>query len=71
MTKEQLNPYFIKFLTQIEQKMDRGRLEYGDSSFQKDTIPLLKDIQEELVDICGWSIILWTRLEKLKEALKD
>ena len=70
MTKEQLNPYFIRFFQKFEEKMDRGRLEYGDNSFKRETGPLLTEIQEELIDVCGWSIILWTRLEKLKESLK-
>ena len=70
MTKEELNPYFIKFLQQVEAKMDRGRTEYGDKSFYKPDGILLGDIQEELIDVCGWSIILWTKIEKLKSSIK-
>lgn len=71
MTKEQLQPYFRQFIEDLELKLERGRKEYGDSSFNKETYPLLQEIQEEIVDICGWSIILWTRLERIKESLEN
>lgn len=49
----------------------RGRLRvgaecYGDKSFDKSNERLLQEIQEEILDIAGWSYILWAKIERLK-----
>lgn len=29
---------------------------------------LIAEVQEELADVCGWSAILWSRLQRLRDA---
>lgn len=53
----------------------RGRLRvgaecYGDKSFEKTEGRLLQEIQEEILDIAGWSYILWAKIERLKGRTK-
>jgi hypothetical protein len=48
-----------------------GRLQYGDRSFSHEPSKLVKEIREELLDICGWSFILCRRLDKLNEKFES
>lgn len=44
---------------------------YGDASFTRPPNELLKEIAEELMDVTGWSFILWTRIQELQDKLKE
>lgn len=49
--------------------MNAGAKEYGDVSFERPTVELIDEIQQELEDVSGWSCVLWMRLEKLKRGI--
>jgi hypothetical protein len=61
--------YFPKFVKLLDAKMLKGFREYGDVSFERQPKDLSEEIQQELIDICGWSMIMWVRLEKIKKKL--
>ncbi len=60
---------FSEFAARVAKRLDAGKREYGDSSFRRPRAELLDEVQEELLDVCGWSYILWIRLERLRAKL--
>jgi len=63
---EQLYPIFID---KILSRLKIGAQSYGDTSFSYSPSLLGKNIEEEILDICGWSFVLWVRLQQLKKVL--
>lgn len=61
---------FSAFLQQLELKVERGAIEYGDKSFDLPANRTISELQAELLDICGWGFILWVRMERLRQALE-
>ena len=61
---------FNKFVKLLDKRMLKGFHEYGDGSFDREPNDLLNEIQEELMDVCGWSVILFAKLENLKRRKK-
>jgi hypothetical protein len=58
-----------QFVGEMEARMQAGKNEYGDSSFECELKRLVVEIQQELVDNANWSHILWTRMELLKRKI--
>jgi hypothetical protein len=58
---------WTEFTSKVSRRLDAGRRVYGDSSFERPLKRVVTEIQEELEDVCGWSFILWTRLQNLKQ----
>lgn len=56
---------FEPFLNQVRARLEFGEKAYG-SSGERTSSELISEIQQELADICGWSAVLWARLEKLR-----
>ena len=56
---------FKRFRKLLKNRMYIGEIEYGDSSFDRHPVEIVKEIQEELLDVCNWSFIMWRRMEKL------
>jgi hypothetical protein len=55
---ESADPLWTEYLATVRAKLERGAAEYGDGSFARDRGRLLSEIQEECVDITGWSWVL-------------
>lgn len=64
------DPSFEAFLGQVRARLERGREVFEDRSLERPATELLTEIQEELADVCGWSALLWSRLERLREELR-
>ena len=62
---------FEDFTRRVEDRLEQGRVEYGDRSYSKDGVALIDEIIEELADVCGWSVILFGRLQVLREKIAD
>ena len=58
-----------QYFRELEKRLKAGAEAYGDSSFGKSENSLLKEIQEEILDIAGWSYILWAKIERLKSSI--
>lgn len=59
-----------RFVTRLRARLVAGAREYGDASFQRPDVELIDEVQRELADVCGWSLILWIRLDRLHGALR-
>jgi hypothetical protein len=59
------------FMGRVEKRLEIGKEAYGDKSFTRPAGELVGEIEAELLDLCGWSFILWCRLRKIKQALGE
>lgn len=59
--------YFKQFVKDLDKKMLKGFKEYGDGSFSRDPRELMGELQQEAIDLAGWGMILWVRLNELKK----
>jgi hypothetical protein len=57
------------FSERVASRLEAGRREYGDRSFSKEPKAILAEVEQELFDVCGWSFILWCRLQTMSAAL--
>ncbi len=56
-----------KFMADVRTRLEMGRKNYKDESFEKMPSVLALEIREELLDIVAWGFILDTRLDALRE----
>ncbi len=61
---------FQRFVDAVAERLEQASVIYGDRSFSRDPAKLLREIEEELLDVCGWSFILWCRIRRLRERMK-
>lgn len=54
------------FASAVRSRLDAGRAAYGDRSFTLNPADLVREVQAELLDVCGWSYILFQRLEAIR-----
>lgn len=55
------------FIERIHARLEVGRRAYGDASFERPADELLDEIEAELLDVCGWSFVLYERIERLRQ----
>jgi hypothetical protein len=58
---------FRTFAAAVETRLQQGATVYGGASFQRDPADLAGEIEQELLDVCAWSFILWCRVRALRE----
>jgi hypothetical protein len=58
-----------RFVCRLRARLVAGAMKYGDASFRRPAAELVDEVQQELEDVCGWSLILWIRLERLRGRL--
>jgi hypothetical protein len=59
---------FPTFAAAVEGRLQQGAKAYGDRSFQQPPDMLIGEIEQELLDVCAWSFILWCRVRALRVA---
>ncbi len=64
-----LDADLARFVARLRDRLSEGATTYGDTSFTRPAIELVDEIQQELEDVCGWGLILWIRLERLRECV--
>lgn len=61
---------FPVFAEEVRAKLVRGQTLFEDRNFSKTPVELLDEVQAELVDVMGWSYLLWSRLNAARHALE-
>ncbi|MFH2001840.1 MAG: hypothetical protein ABIK28_19310, partial [Planctomycetota bacterium] len=59
-----------EFTTAITARLEAGRREYGNSSFTRPLPELADEVMEELLDVCGWSYLIWLRVGGIKRRIE-
>lgn len=62
---------FPAFMEAVQRRLDVGRTTYGDGSFTMPLNAVNNEIAQELMDLCGWAFILWTRVQQLEQGLRE
>jgi hypothetical protein len=60
---------FAEFLNSCKDRLEEGAKSYGNASFSLNPQMLIGEIEEEIMDVCNWSFILFMRLQKMREAI--
>ena len=55
-----------RFVERLRARLVVGAAIYGDKSFSRPAVELVDEVQQEIEDVCGWSLLLWIRLERLR-----
>ena len=55
---------FPLFMHKVMKRLEKGEREYGNRSFRKPTRKLVKEVEEELLDVLGWAFIIWGRMNE-------
>ena len=59
-----------RFVARLRQRLVRGTATYGDTSFTRPGAELVDEVMQEIEDVCGWSLLLWIRLDRLRGAVE-
>lgn len=59
-----------EFVSAVAARLQAGAREYGDRSFHRPPTELVGEIEEELLDVCAWTFILWTRVRAIRKKAK-
>ncbi len=51
---------FAEFARAVNARLEAGRASYGDASFSRHPAVLCGEVEQELLDVCGWAYVLWT-----------
>lgn len=60
---------FAEFARAVNARLEAGRASYGDASFSRHPAVLCGEVEQELLDVCGWAYVLWVRMRALRDAL--
>ena len=66
-----LDHHLDRFVARLRARLEAGAATYGDRSFTRPAAELVDEIQQELEDVCGWSLLLWIRLERLRGVVEQ
>ena len=59
-----------QFSRLIKERLAEGMRAYGNRSFSKDPVESLGELEEELLDVCGWAFVLHERLKTAEYAFR-
>jgi len=59
-----------RFVQRLRARLEAGAATYGAASFTRPAAALVDEVQQELEDVCGWSLLIWIRLGRLRGAVE-
>lgn len=71
LSDEKVALEFPVYMRQLAARLRAGADAYGDSSFHKTGPELCRELSQELLDICGWGFVLWSRIQVLESKLQN
>lgn len=72
MGRAEVGPHsFDEFSKILKLRLKKGYETYGDGSFDRSELELIREIEEELLDVVGWAYILWSRTQSVKRWMRD
>jgi hypothetical protein len=61
---------WLEFVSLVEHRLEQGAVEYGDSTMRRPAPEVLDEVEEELLDVMGWSFFAWLRIRRFKDKVK-
>jgi hypothetical protein len=62
---------FPAFAAAVRARLEHGRVTFGETGFAREPSELVGGIREELLDVCGWSFVLASRIDAIGAALGE
>jgi hypothetical protein len=59
------------FVQQLRDRLEAGAREYGDQSFVRPVSAIVTELEQELVDLPGWTYILWCQAARKLNLTRD
>lgn len=59
------------FFRAVDARLNKGEVAYGEKSFSRSPLEILGELEEEALDFGGWGFVLWKRLQRVKDALRQ
>lgn len=59
-----------RFVERLRTRLAAGAVTYGNTSFTRPPADLVDEVMQELEDVCGWSLLLWIRLDRLRSHIE-
>jgi len=59
------------FVQQLRERLEAGAREYGDQSFVRPVSAIVAELEQELVDLPGWTYILWCQAARKLNMTRD
>lgn len=69
MNQPEYQRHWAEFSRRLKTRLENGHKSYGDKSFSLPIEQQIDEIQQELEDVCGWGLVMWGRLQRMKEQL--
>ncbi len=66
MSKQSPLASWPEFMEAIRVRLERGASEHGERSFTRAPAELCGEVEQELLDVCGWAFILWCRIAAIR-----
>ena len=64
-------PSETEFFAALRERLKQGQVAYGDRSFSREPAELLGELEQEALDLAGWSYVLFCRIRRAKEAIEE
>lgn len=65
-----LDAALARFVARLRARLAAGAVTYGDRSLTRPAADLVDEVMQELEDVCGWSLLLWIRLDRLRGSVE-
>jgi hypothetical protein len=59
-----------RFVERLRARLAVGARFYGNTSFDWPEADLIDEVQGELEDVAGWGLLLWVRMQRLRERIE-
>ena len=60
-----------EFVSLVEPRLERGAVEYGESTLRRSSVEILDEVEQEILDVMGWSFFAWRRIKRLRTRMKN
>lgn len=58
-----------RYTDEVLARLKKGAAEYGDRSFGKSLLGLIREMKQEAADVSGWGFIVWYKLDSMERKL--
>lgn len=62
---------FGEFCQSIADRLEQGAQEYGDTAKRRPLLELCREVNEELLDVCGWAFWMHQRIHLVQSCLEE
>jgi hypothetical protein len=56
------------FVAELRMRLAAGAKQYGNRSFERPSAEVINEIEQELLDVSGWSLVWWLRIQRARLA---